>query len=69
MNLYQLIEPHLNAAGIDIHQDFHTIRASQVEVLVELARVTNYRQPRNASGSVGRTFFEKLQRQYRKART
>jgi len=66
MNLYLLCEPHLNAAGIDIKDDFHVLPASRVEALVELARVTGYKQPKNANGSTGRTFFEKLQRQHRR---
>ncbi len=66
MNLYSLCEPHLNAAGIDIKADFHTLPASKVSVLCELAHVTSYKQPSNANGSIGRTFFEKLQRQYRR---
>lgn len=68
MNLYDLMEPHLNAAGIDITADFHTIPASQVEVLRELGHVIYYKQPANANGSYCRTFFEKLQRLYRKGR-
>lgn len=66
MNLYDLVAPHLKQAGIDIEHDFHALPASKVAVLVELARVTNYKLPKNASGSVGRCFFEKLQRQYRR---
>lgn len=66
MTLYDLIEPHLNRHGIDIHADYHVLPSSQVDVLIKLGRLVYYKQPANANGSYGRCFFEKLQRQYRK---
>lgn len=63
---YQNAAGALNAAGIDIRADFFTLRASQVEVLCDLAKIQGYRHPRCANGSKTRYYFAALQRKYYK---
>ena len=53
-----------NAEGIDIRANFYTLRASQVGVIVDLAKQSGYRRPKNANGSTGRYYFSALQRAY-----
>lgn len=53
-----------NSSGISIQDDFHTLRSSQVEVVVDLANLQGYRKPKDANGSLGRCYFEALQRAY-----
>ena len=66
MTLLDLLEPHLKANGIDITADFDTMSISEIAILSQLGYLVYYKQPANASGSYGRCFFEKLQRQNRK---
>lgn len=61
---YSAVSGQLNATGIDINADFHTLPSSQVEVLVTLAKENSYRKPKNANGSTARHYFEALHRQY-----
>jgi hypothetical protein len=63
---YQNASPALNQAGIDINQDFFTLTFSQIEVLLELARIQGYRRPVNANGSKARYYFHALQRNYKR---
>lgn len=56
-----------NGAGISIEEDFHVLRSSQVDVIVDLAKKQCYRKPKNANGSTGRCYFEALQRAYRRS--
>lgn len=63
---YSLAEPALNAAGIDLTADFHTLVSRQVNVLSDLAKAQGYRKPNNASGSLARYYFAALARQQRK---
>jgi hypothetical protein len=57
----------LNSAGIDIKKDFFTLRASQVETLLELAKIQAYRLPKHANGSKARYYYAALQRSYNKS--
>lgn len=52
----------LAACAVDPGQDFHVLRSSQVEALLEAATFCNYRAPRNASGSRARYFHARLVR-------
>ena len=47
--------------------DFNAIRNDLVNVLIAWAPKTGYRPPANANGSLGRYFFENLQKQARRA--
>ena len=47
---------------IDFSVDFHTLHSSQTAALSETARSIGYRQSPTASGSLGRSFFEYLNR-------
>jgi hypothetical protein len=66
MTNYSTASSMLNGAGIDIDADFYTLSSSQVETLLELARIQKYRQPKNANGSKARYFFAALQRDFKK---
>lgn len=48
--------------GIKLGTDFYTLPAHRVDYLLQWARSTRYRQPRNANGSRARYFHEYLQR-------
>lgn len=50
----------LEKAGIDFSKDFFQLHSSQVEGLVVFAKLTKYRKPKNANGSLGRYFFQHL---------
>jgi hypothetical protein len=63
---YQNASNALNAAGIDINQDFFTLRSGQIEALLELAKIQSYRRPAYANGSKARYYFHALQRSYKK---
>lgn len=52
--------------GADFDTDFHA--QSIGGAMAELAREYGYRKPKNANGSTGRYFFQRLQREYRKER-
>lgn len=52
--------------GVRFDIDFHA--QSKGEVLAELAKEFGYRKPRDANGSTGRYFFQRLQRQYEQDR-
>lgn len=49
-------------AGVSFKVDFFVLRASQVDILVDLAKRVGYHKPKNANGSTGRYFFRYLQR-------
>lgn len=55
----------LNTEGISLKENFHTLRPSQVEAIVQLAKESGYRKPRNANGSTGRYYFQALARKAR----
>lgn len=48
-------------AGISLHDNFFTLPASKVSVLLEVADEMGYQKPKNANGSRGRYFFAYLQ--------
>jgi hypothetical protein len=50
--------------GVDFEIDYHA--QSIGGLLAELARSYGYRKPKNANGSTGRYFFQRLQREYRR---
>jgi hypothetical protein len=60
------VDSEFNAAGIDLNDDFHTLRSSQVDIIVQLAKSQGYHKPKFANGSTGRCYFEALQRAYNK---
>lgn len=48
--------------GINFHANFYTLRNSQVDSLLAIAKLQGYQKPKNANGSKGRYFFYYLQR-------
>lgn len=48
--------------GIDLEKDFFQLGSFEVGYLVELAKATKYRRPKNANGSLGRYFYAHLQK-------
>jgi len=52
----------LASLNIGLGQNFHTLRASQVDGLIAAADFARYQKPRNANGSRGRYFHDRLQR-------
>lgn len=55
----------LQACNVAIGEDFDTLRASQVDLLLEQADRVRYRKPKSANGSRGRYFHALLQRRAR----
>lgn len=51
--------------NLNSSQDFHTLSPSQVDRILEEADRVRYQKPRNANGSRGRYFFQKLCREAR----
>jgi len=45
---------------IDFNDDFHLLNFENTDHLNKWARLTNYRKPKNANGSLGRYFFQHL---------
>lgn len=56
----------LNTEGIDISADFHTLRSSQVDVILECAMQDKYRAPKVAPGSTARMYWQALQRMHKR---
>lgn len=52
----------LSARGVDMRSDFHELRSSDVQIVLDVAKAAGYRKSRNAPGSKGRMFFSYLQR-------
>lgn len=50
----------LSIAGVDFTRDFFQLSAFDVEKLVTWAKLTRYRKPKHANGSIGRYFFQHL---------
>lgn len=48
--------------AIPLHSDYHALPWSTVQRVINAANDHGYRQPKNASGSRGRYFFDYLQR-------
>lgn len=42
--------------------DYHRLSSAQVDVVLSAADAQKYRKPRNANGSRGRYFYDRLQR-------
>lgn len=56
-----LIVEHLtDHHGIDFSADFHTLGSAKVEALLTWAGHYGYREPKHASGSRARYFFQML---------
>jgi len=53
----------LQNLNIAIGQDFHTLSFAQVLGLVNEARRVRYQAPARANASLGRYFYDRLQRQ------
>lgn len=52
----------LQLANISLGQDFYTLSSSQVDILLAEAKRVRYQRPKNANGSTGRYFHDRLQR-------
>ena len=52
----------LQACHIAIGQDFHTLSSEQIDQLLAEADRVRYQKPRNANGSRGRYYHDRLQR-------
>lgn len=50
----------LQHAGIDFSGDYHHIGHTSNEMLITWAKLTKYRKPKNANGSLSRYFFYHL---------
>lgn len=48
--------------GINVGSDFHTLRSSHVDKLLQCADVDRYQKPKNANGSRARYYHDRLQR-------
>jgi hypothetical protein len=61
------ISPHeakrlLQSDGIDFRQDFHQLSSSEVQRILEVARLAGYRKRKDAPGSTARMYFQYLDR-------
>ncbi len=56
----------LDSLGVAEWVDFYTLSASQVCTVLEYADAAKYRKPRNANGSRGRYFYERMRRAARR---
>ena len=52
----------LRRCGVEVGADYHALRSGTVDALLVEADRVRYRKPRNANGSRGRYFHERLQR-------
>jgi hypothetical protein len=52
----------LQARGVDMREDFHALRRSDVDVILDVAKAAGYRKSKGAPGSKARMFFSYLQR-------
>lgn len=48
--------------GIDFRRDFHELSSSEVQRILEVARLAGYRKSKNAPGSTARMYFQYLNR-------
>lgn len=53
----------LQSDGIDFRQDFHELSSSEVQRVLEVARLAGYRKRKDAPGSTARMYFQYLDRQ------
>ena len=61
------ISPHeakqlVRSDGIDFRRDFHELSSSEVQRILEIARLAGYRKSKNAPGSTARMYFQYLNR-------
>ena len=56
----------LKELGIPRGENFHVLRSSKVDELLDVARKYGYQKPKNANGSRGRYFHDYLQRACRR---
>lgn len=56
----------LRELRIPVGEDFHVLSSSKVSDLLEVADRLKYRKPKNANGSRGRYFHERVQRACRR---
>lgn len=54
---------------IPLGNDFHTLRTSEVESVLNAADAHGYRKPKSANGSRARGFYEYLMRSQRRDRS
>lgn len=52
----------LQSCGVPVGADYYTLSSSQVDAIVAAADRVKYRKPRDANGSRGRYYHERLQR-------
>jgi hypothetical protein len=52
----------LKSMGIDLSEDFHALRTSQVDSVLEMARAVKYSKSKGAPGSRARMYYQFLQR-------
>lgn len=52
----------LIAGGVDVEKDFFQLSVWDVDKLIVWAKLTRYRRPKNANGSLARYFFANLQK-------
>ena len=50
------------AAHIDFNKNFFQLRSAQIHLLLTWAKITKYRRPPNANGSIAKYFFNHLQK-------
>jgi hypothetical protein len=61
------IDPHaakqlLQSEGIDFRRDFHELSSSEVQRVLEVAKLAGYRKRKDAPGSTARMYFQYLDR-------
>jgi hypothetical protein len=52
----------LQARGVDLSEDFHALRSSDVSIVLDVAKAAGYRKSKSAPGSKARMFFSYLQK-------
>jgi len=52
----------LKARGVDFSKDYFTLRGSEVEIVLDVAKAAGYRKRKDAPGSKARMFYYYLAR-------
>ena len=52
----------LRTQGVNFAKDFHELRSSDVEKILQAAKIAKYRKSKTAPGSTARMYYEYLQR-------
>ena len=52
----------LQRQGVSFAKDFHALRSSDVQLILDAAKDAGYRRSKRASGSKARMFFQHLDR-------